>query len=52
MRHGAVQYLVKWKELGYEYATWESEDADINGLQDEISAYNVSHGRRARSGYH
>ncbi|XP_043222807.1 chromodomain-helicase-DNA-binding protein Mi-2 homolog isoform X1 [Amphibalanus amphitrite] len=40
MRHGAVQYLVKWKELGYEYATWESEDADINGLQEEISAYN------------
>ena len=42
MRHGAVQYLVKWKELGYDFATWEAEDAEIAGLQDEINAYNVS----------
>ena len=41
IRHGDLQYLVKWKELGYEFATWEAEDADIAGLQDEVAAYNV-----------
>nr|CAB3230448.1 chromodomain-helicase-DNA-binding protein 4 [Phallusia mammillata] len=34
-----VQYLVKWKQLPYDKATWEPEDKDIPGMKEEIQKY-------------
>lgn len=28
-RKNNVHYLIKWRELAYDQATWESEDMDI-----------------------
>ncbi len=39
MRDGRTLYLVKWRELGYDYATWEDEDDDIPGLKTAIEYY-------------
>jgi hypothetical protein len=33
-----TEYLVKWKELGYDEATWEVEE-DISAFQAEIDKY-------------
>ena len=33
-----TEYLVKWKELGYDEATWEVE-GDISAFQAEIDKY-------------
>lgn len=32
-------YLVKWKELVYEQATWERDDFDIPGFEDCVFRY-------------
>ena len=29
-KQGGTQYLVKWKELGYDAATWEFKDDEDN----------------------
>jgi len=38
-RSGKTQYLVKWKQLPYDKATWEAEDRDIPGMQEDIQKY-------------
>ncbi|XP_008217034.1 chromodomain-helicase-DNA-binding protein Mi-2 homolog isoform X4 [Nasonia vitripennis] len=38
-RDGRALYLVKWRELGYDQATWEDENADIPGLKTAIEYY-------------
>ncbi|KAK9704369.1 CHD subfamily II, SANT-like domain [Popillia japonica] len=39
MRDGRTLYLVKWKELPYDLATWEEESDDIPGLKTAIEYY-------------
>lgn len=39
LRDGTTQYLVKWRELSYDQATWEDEDEDIFGLKQSIDYY-------------
>ncbi|XP_065564759.1 chromodomain-helicase-DNA-binding protein Mi-2 homolog [Artemia franciscana] len=34
-----LQYLVKWRELAYDMATWEEENRDIPGLKSAIDEY-------------
>ncbi|XP_015124257.1 chromodomain-helicase-DNA-binding protein Mi-2 homolog isoform X4 [Diachasma alloeum] len=38
-RDGRAAYLVKWRELGYDQATWEDEHEDIPGLKQAIDYY-------------
>lgn len=38
-RSGIVQYFVKWKNLGYEESTWETEDKGITLMKEEIQKY-------------
>ncbi|KAJ8683101.1 hypothetical protein QAD02_018893 [Eretmocerus hayati] len=38
-RDGRAMYLVKWRELGYDMATWEDENSDIPGLKQAIEYY-------------
>ncbi|KAH1016970.1 hypothetical protein HUJ05_007711 [Dendroctonus ponderosae] len=39
MRDGRTLYLVKWRELSYDQATWEEEGDDIAGLKTAIEYY-------------
>ncbi|XP_058170277.1 chromodomain-helicase-DNA-binding protein Mi-2 homolog [Anopheles ziemanni] len=39
MRDGRTLYLVKWRELPYDQATWEEEEEDIPGLKMTIEYY-------------
>ncbi|XP_055600727.1 chromodomain-helicase-DNA-binding protein Mi-2 homolog [Uranotaenia lowii] len=39
MRDGRTLYLVKWRELPYEAATWEEEDDDIPAMKNSIEYY-------------
>ncbi|XP_060528036.1 chromodomain-helicase-DNA-binding protein Mi-2 homolog isoform X2 [Cylas formicarius] len=39
MRDGRTLYLVKWRELSYDQATWEDENEDIIGLKAAIEYY-------------
>ncbi|XP_057664252.1 chromodomain-helicase-DNA-binding protein Mi-2 homolog isoform X2 [Diorhabda carinulata] len=39
MRDGRTLYLVKWRELTYDQATWEEESDDIPGLKPAIEYY-------------
>lgn len=39
MRDGRTLYLVKWRDLPYDQATWEEESEDINGLKTAIEYY-------------
>ena len=56
VRGEGVQYLVKWKELGYDEASWESlshlqsPDCPAQGLLPALSAYEklLAEGPRAR----
>lgn len=41
MRDGRTLYLVKWRELPYDQATWEEETEDIPGLKQAIEYYMV-----------
>ncbi|XP_046412635.1 chromodomain-helicase-DNA-binding protein Mi-2 homolog isoform X1 [Neodiprion pinetum] len=38
-RDGRATYLVKWRDLGYDQATWEDEHADIPGLKQAVEYY-------------
>ncbi|KAK0098849.1 hypothetical protein PV326_001415 [Microctonus aethiopoides] len=38
-RDGRASYLVKWRELGYDQATWEDEHEDIPGLKQAVDYY-------------
>lgn len=38
-RDGRATYLVKWRDLGYDQATWEEENADIPGLKQAVDYY-------------
>ncbi|XP_053675987.1 chromodomain-helicase-DNA-binding protein Mi-2 homolog [Anopheles nili] len=39
MRDGRTLYLVKWRELPYDQATWEDEEEDIPGLKLAVEYY-------------
>lgn len=39
MRDGRTLYLVKWRELPYDQATWEEENDEIDGLKTAIEYY-------------
>ncbi|XP_075237625.1 chromodomain-helicase-DNA-binding protein Mi-2 homolog isoform X3 [Lycorma delicatula] len=39
MRDGRTLYLVKWRDLPYDQATWEEETDDIPGLKRAIEYY-------------
>lgn len=39
MRDGRTLYLVKWRELSYDQATWEEDTDDIPGLKQAIEYY-------------
>lgn len=41
MRDGRTLYLVKWRELPYDQATWEEENEDIPRLKQAIEYYLV-----------
>jgi chromodomain-helicase-DNA-binding protein 4 len=43
MRDGRTLYLVKWRDLSYDQATWEEENESILGLKQAIDFYMVSH---------
>uniref|UniRef100_A0AC34FH11 Chromo domain-containing protein n=1 Tax=Panagrolaimus sp. ES5 TaxID=591445 RepID=A0AC34FH11_9BILA len=36
---GQYDYLVKWKELMYDQATWERDDQEIPGYEEQIFKY-------------
>ncbi|XP_061711978.1 chromodomain-helicase-DNA-binding protein Mi-2 homolog isoform X2 [Cydia pomonella] len=38
-RDGTTYFLVKWRDLSYDQATWESEHADIVGLKQAVEYY-------------
>lgn len=40
-RDGTTYFLVKWRDLSYDQATWESEHADIAGLKQAVDYYQV-----------
>jgi len=42
MRDGRTLYLVKWRDLSYDQATWEEENENILGLKQAIDFYMVS----------
>ncbi|XP_071446539.1 chromodomain-helicase-DNA-binding protein Mi-2 homolog isoform X2 [Hetaerina americana] len=39
LRDGRMMYLVKWRDLGYDQATWEEENNDIPALKRAIEYY-------------
>lgn len=39
LRDGSIQYLVKWRDLPYDQATWEDPDEEINDLDQAIDFY-------------
>ncbi len=39
LKDGSMWYLIKWRELGYDQATWEIEDADIPDMKQSIDDY-------------
>ncbi|RZF43693.1 hypothetical protein LSTR_LSTR010775 [Laodelphax striatellus] len=39
MRDGRTMYLVKWRDLAYDQATWEDESADIPNLKRAVDYY-------------
>ncbi|XP_044598815.1 chromodomain-helicase-DNA-binding protein Mi-2 homolog isoform X3 [Cotesia glomerata] len=55
-RDGRATYLVKWRDLGYDQATWEDENADIPGFKQAIDYYsdlraaNCADGHTSRKG--
>lgn len=42
MKDGRTIYLVKWRELPYDQATWEEDSDEIPGLRPAIEYYLVS----------
>uniref|UniRef100_A0A8D8WT53 Chromodomain-helicase-DNA-binding protein Mi-2 homolog n=1 Tax=Cacopsylla melanoneura TaxID=428564 RepID=A0A8D8WT53_9HEMI len=39
LRDGSTIYLVKWRDLPYDKATWEDENEEIPGLRESIDFY-------------
>ena len=39
VKDGSLWYLVKWRDLPYDQATWEAEDAVIPELNKYIEEY-------------
>lgn len=39
MRDGRIMYLIKWRELAYDQATWEDESEDIPGMKQTVEYY-------------
>ena len=39
LKDGSLWYLVKWRELGYDQATWEIEGEDIPDFQRQIDNF-------------
>ncbi|KAK3918897.1 Chromodomain-helicase-DNA-binding protein 4 [Frankliniella fusca] len=39
MRDGRCLYLVKWRDLAYDSATWEEDDDNIHGLKQAVEYY-------------
>jgi len=39
VKDGSLWYLVKWRDLPYDQATWEAEDAVIPELSKHIEEY-------------
>lgn len=39
MKDGRTLYLVKWRELPYDQATWEEETEEIPGLKPAVEYY-------------
>ncbi|XP_034241985.1 chromodomain-helicase-DNA-binding protein Mi-2 homolog isoform X2 [Thrips palmi] len=39
MRDGRMLYLVKWRDLSYESATWEEDDDSTHGLKQAVEYY-------------
>lgn len=39
MKDGRTLYLVKWRELTYDQATWEEDNDEIIGLKAAIEYY-------------
>ncbi|XP_063233226.1 chromodomain-helicase-DNA-binding protein Mi-2 homolog isoform X2 [Bacillus rossius redtenbacheri] len=59
MRDGRTLYLVKWRDLSYDQATWEDDSEDILGLKQAIEYYHdlraacsaeISGSKKARKG--
>ncbi|PSN37765.1 Chromodomain-helicase-DNA-binding protein Mi-2 [Blattella germanica] len=57
MRDGRTLYLVKWRDLSYDQATWEEENETILGLKQAIDFYmdlrascNVDGSRKGKKG--
>lgn len=38
-RDGKTQYLVKWRDLPYDQATWEDENSNVPGLKRASEYY-------------
>jgi len=43
LRDGSIQYMVKWRELGYDKFSWDEEDPDIPNFKEAIERYYVSY---------
>ena len=41
VRDGTTWYLCKWRDLGYDQATWESDDTDIVDMDNMIDQYHI-----------
>jgi len=39
VKDGSLWYLVKWRDLPYDQATWEAEDAVVPELNKYIEEY-------------
>lgn len=54
LRNNVTYYLVKWKDLPYDQATWESEDADVHNSKKFVDQYweirNAAEGIRDKDG--
>lgn len=38
-RDGSTQYLVKWRDLPYDQATWEDENSEVPGIKRAVEYY-------------
>lgn len=41
MRDGRTLYLIKWRELTYDQASWEEDNDEIDGLKPAVEYYTV-----------
>uniref|UniRef100_A0A5S6QHK0 Chromodomain-helicase-DNA-binding protein 3 n=1 Tax=Trichuris muris TaxID=70415 RepID=A0A5S6QHK0_TRIMR len=38
-KHGTVEYLIKWRELSYDQASWESDEFELPNFADAMQYY-------------